>query len=98
VTELTKAQITKIYKGEITNWKELGGPNLAIVVISRDTSSGTYESFHELVINKEKMAASVEYVSSNPQAMPESKRRRAQSAMWGWDLSMPLSRRSSWMA
>lgn len=68
VTDLTKAQVTKIYKGEITNWKELGGPNLAIVAISRDTSSGTYESFHELVINKEKMAASVEYVSSNPQA------------------------------
>jgi phosphate transport system substrate-binding protein len=68
VTELTRAQITKIYKGEITNWKELGGPDLAIVAISRDTSSGTYESFHELVINKEKMAASVEYVSSNPQA------------------------------
>ena len=68
VKELTKAQVTEIYKGQITNWKELGGPNLAIVAISRDTSSGTYESFHELVMNKEKMAASVEYVSSNPQA------------------------------
>ncbi len=68
VADLTKAQVTNIYKGEITNWKELGGPNLAIVAISRDTSSGTYESFHELVINKEKMAAAVEYVSSNPQA------------------------------
>lgn len=68
ITDLTKTQITKIYKGEITNWKELGGPDLAIVAISRDTSSGTYESFHELVINKEKMGSSVEYVSSNPQA------------------------------
>lgn len=68
LTDLTKAQITKIYKGEITNWKELGGPDLAIVAISRDTSSGTYESFHELVINKEKMGSAVEYVSSNPQA------------------------------
>ncbi len=68
VADLTKAQVTKIYKGEITNWKQVGGPDLAIVAISRDTSSGTYESFHELVINKEKMAPSVEYVSSNPQA------------------------------
>ena len=68
IKELTKEQITKIYKGEITNWKELGGSDLAIVAISRDTSSGTYETFHELVINKEKMGPSVEYVSSNPQA------------------------------
>ncbi len=68
IAELTKAQVTQIYKGEIKNWKELGGPDLAIVAISRDTSSGTYESFHELVINKEKMGSAVEYVSSNPQA------------------------------
>jgi phosphate transport system substrate-binding protein len=61
VTDLTKAGHQNL-QGEITNWKEVGGPNLAIVAISRDTSSGTYESFHELVINKEKMAASVEYV------------------------------------
>ena len=67
VTALTTAQVRSIYKGEITNWSQLGGPNLAIVPISRDTSSGTYETFNELVMNKDKMAAGVEYVSSNPQ-------------------------------
>jgi phosphate transport system substrate-binding protein len=68
VKELTTAQVRSIYKGEISNWSQVGGPNMAIVPISRDTSSGTYETFHELVMNKEKMAAGVEYVSSNPQA------------------------------
>lgn len=68
VNELTLEQIRAIYKGEITNWKELGGADMPIVIISRDTSSGTYETFHGLVMNKEKMAEKVEYVNSNPQA------------------------------
>lgn len=68
VQELTIAQVRAIYKGEIKNWKEVGGVDRSIVVISRDTSSGTYESFNELVMKKEKMADSVEYVNSNPQA------------------------------
>jgi len=68
VKELTTAQAQEIYTGKIRNWRELGGPDMAITVISRDTSSGTYETFHKLVMNKQKMAASVEYVNSNPQA------------------------------
>jgi phosphate transport system substrate-binding protein len=62
---LTLEQIRKIYTGEIRNWNELGGPNLAIVVISRDTNSGTYETFESLVLEGKKMAGSVEYVGSN---------------------------------
>lgn len=68
VSELTIEQIRAIYKGEIKNWKEVGGVDMPIVVISRDTSSGTYESFNEMVMHKEKMAPNVEYVNSNPQA------------------------------
>jgi len=68
VKALTRAQVRDIYKGKITNWKELGGTDMKIVPISRDTSSGTYETFEGLVMNKEKMAGNVEYVSSNPQA------------------------------
>jgi phosphate transport system substrate-binding protein len=68
VQGLTTAQVRAIYKGEIRNWKEVGGVDRPIVVISRDTSSGTYESFNELVMKKEKMADNVEYVNSNPQA------------------------------
>ena len=68
VTQLSTSQIRDIYKGKVTNWKEVGGPDLPIVVISRDTSSGTYETFHGLVMNKEEMGSKVEYVNSNPQA------------------------------
>jgi phosphate transport system substrate-binding protein len=68
VSALTTEQVRDVYEGKITNWKELGGPDLAIVIISRDTSSGTYEVFNEKVMEKAKMAGSVEYVNSNPQA------------------------------
>ncbi|MBE0534285.1 MAG: phosphate ABC transporter substrate-binding protein [Phycisphaerae bacterium] len=68
VQALTTDQVRDIYAGKITNWNQVGGVNRPIVIISRDTSSGTYESFNELVMRKEKMAAGVEYVNSNPQA------------------------------
>lgn len=68
ISALSSRQVREIYKGMITNWKQLGGPDMKIVVISRDSSSGTYETFHKLVMKKQKMTSSVEYVSSNPQA------------------------------
>jgi phosphate transport system substrate-binding protein len=68
VKELTAAQVADIYMGKIKNWKELGGSDMPIVAISRDTSSGTYEVFHEKVMKKQNMDAAVEYVNANPQA------------------------------
>jgi phosphate transport system substrate-binding protein len=65
VQGLTIEQIRDVYTGKLTNWKELGGPDLPIVVISRDTNSGTYETFESLVMKKEKMAGKTEYVGSN---------------------------------
>jgi phosphate transport system substrate-binding protein len=65
---LTVQQIRDIYAGKITNWKDLGGADAPIVVISRDTSSGTYECFNHVVMGSEKLAQTVEYVNSNPQA------------------------------
>ncbi|MBF0543993.1 MAG: phosphate ABC transporter substrate-binding protein [Candidatus Riflebacteria bacterium] len=65
VKNLSIEQIAGIYLGKMTNWKELGGPDEKIVVISRDTNSGTYEAFEELALKKEKMTDSVEYVGSN---------------------------------
>jgi phosphate transport system substrate-binding protein len=52
VTNLTKDQLKGIYDGSISNWKEVGGKDEKIVVISRDTSSGTYEYWHEDVLKK----------------------------------------------
>ena len=43
--DLTIEQLSLIYQGKITNWKEVGGKDLEIVVMSRDSSSGTYESW-----------------------------------------------------
>lgn len=62
---LTIAQVRDIYTGKIRNWKELGGPDKAIVVISRDTNSGTYECFETLVMNQGKIFEKTEYVGSN---------------------------------
>lgn len=55
VKDISTDQLLAIYKGEIKNWKELGGPDLKIVVISRDTSSGTYEVWHKKVMKKERV-------------------------------------------
>lgn len=52
VNALTPDQVKKIYVGEITNWKDVGGPDMPIVVVARDTSSGTYEAFIELALGK----------------------------------------------
>lgn len=52
VKNITMENLAKIYHGDITNWKEVGGKNMAIVVVNRDESSGTYAAFWELVCQK----------------------------------------------
>jgi phosphate transport system substrate-binding protein len=52
INELTLEQIASIYTGAVTNWKDLGGPDEAIVVASRESSSGTYMFFQEHVLKK----------------------------------------------
>ncbi|MGB3083207.1 MAG: phosphate ABC transporter substrate-binding protein, partial [Saprospiraceae bacterium] len=59
VENLTREQLEKIYIGEITNWKEVGGADLTIVVYSRENSSGTYEFFKEHVMDKKNYASTV---------------------------------------
>jgi len=49
VSGLTKEQVAEIYKGEITNWQEVGGPNASIVLVGRDSASGTRASFEEIL-------------------------------------------------
>jgi phosphate transport system substrate-binding protein len=50
VTSLTLEQLSAIYSGKITNWKDVGGKDAPIVVLSRDTNSGTYAYFLEEVV------------------------------------------------
>ena len=50
VSELTLEQVSRIYKGEIDNWKEVGGEDRPIVTLSRETNSGTHVYFLETVV------------------------------------------------
>ncbi len=49
VADLTAQQLTDIYTGKITNWKDLGGGDEAIVVLGREAGSGTRGAFEELL-------------------------------------------------
>lgn len=65
VSELTPEQLRDIYMGKITNWKQVGGADGKIVVISRDTSSGTYETWEEKIMKKQRVAPSALLQASN---------------------------------
>lgn len=53
VSKLTKEQLFGIYTGKLTNWKDVGGEDAKIVVISRDTSSGTYDCWKSKIMKKD---------------------------------------------
>lgn len=78
VTALTKDQIVKIFKGEITNWKDVGGADAVIQCIGREAASGTRGAFEELVDLKDACVYKEEQnstgnvkqaVASNPNAI-----------------------------
>ncbi len=54
VSDLTLEQIAKIYTGEITNWKDVGGKDAEIVLIGREANSGTREGFESITGTKNK--------------------------------------------
>lgn len=49
VEDLTKQQLSDIYEGKITNWKDAGGNDAPIVVVGRESGSGTRSAFEELL-------------------------------------------------
>jgi phosphate transport system substrate-binding protein len=74
VENLTQDQLGKIYRGEVTNWKQVGGADKPIVLVSRDPSSGTYEYFKEAVVGKDKnYAKSAKLLPSNQAIVDEVK-------------------------
>ncbi|ORT48725.1 phosphate ABC transporter substrate-binding protein [Vibrio sp. qd031] len=52
---LTAEQVSAIYKGEVTNWKDVGGMDKPIVVVTRDTASGTRGAFEDIMSLKMKI-------------------------------------------
>ena len=78
VEDLSVEQIGKIYTGEITNWKEVGGEDKPIVLIGREAASGTRDGFESITGTKDKCKYSqeltstgdvIQTVSSNPNAI-----------------------------
>ncbi len=69
IHDITIAQLRDIYNGKIKSWKELGGPDRPISVVSRDTSSGTYEVWEEKILKGDKVRPDALLVASNGQAV-----------------------------
>ena len=79
VADLTMEELKAIYRGDVDNWADLGGPNLPIAVVSRETSSGTYEIWNDRVMGRDRItrlavmqasnARVVDVVSKNPAAV-----------------------------
>lgn len=65
VSDLTPEQMSLIYQRKIKNWKEVGGKDKRIVVVSRDTSSGTYEVWQKKVLHKARVTPRAQLQASN---------------------------------
>ncbi len=65
VTNLSLEQLSLVYQGKIRNWKEVGGRDMPIVVVSRDSSSGTYESWQERVLHRQKVTPRAQMQASS---------------------------------
>ncbi len=65
VDTITMEQLKKIFTGQYDNWKSVGGPDLAIVVLSRDHSSGTHAYFKKRVLEKKEYVQSARFLASN---------------------------------
>ena len=55
LSNISLEQLKRVYMGQVKNWKEIGGADGPVVVISRDTSSGTYEVWSEQVLKGERV-------------------------------------------
>jgi len=67
VSQLTMDQIGAIYRGEIKNWKEVGGPDKAISLYGRQSNSGTYVFFQEHVLKNQNYSAEMMRMNGNAQ-------------------------------
>jgi phosphate transport system substrate-binding protein len=50
LSNISKANLAAVFAGKVTNWKDLGGQDMKIVVVNRDESSGTYASFNDIIL------------------------------------------------
>ncbi|WP_415891783.1 phosphate ABC transporter substrate-binding/OmpA family protein [Neptuniibacter sp. PT8_73] len=52
IAHLSTEDLAKLFAGNISNWSELGGPDLAVKIYARDSNSGTWDSFKSMVLKK----------------------------------------------
>jgi phosphate transport system substrate-binding protein len=71
VSSLTKAQIEKIFTGEITDWSAVGGKPGAISIYTRNTSSGTYSDFKGMAMSKKDYASTAQKMAGNEEIASE---------------------------
>jgi len=71
MNQIDSQTLKQIYTGAITNWKDLNGEDKSIVVISRDTNSGTFEVFNEHILKKDHLAPAVLMLASNRAILDE---------------------------
>jgi phosphate transport system substrate-binding protein len=65
LADLTAEQAKAVFSGAITNWKEVGGPDATIRIISREEGSGTRRSFQKLVLGETKLSPDALFQNSN---------------------------------
>jgi len=68
---LTTEQVKDIFSGKITNWKEVGGPDAPITVITREEGSGTRKAFEEIVMGKDAKIRKDAIVESSTEAVKQ---------------------------
>ena len=69
VNTLTLEELGAIYRGDITNWSEVGGADAGIVLLSRDTTSGTHVFFREAIVREDGAKPDAEF-DANAQFLP----------------------------
>lgn len=74
VKSLTMDELRRIYIGQITNWRQLGGPNTPIVVFSRDSNSGTYGFYQTTVLKNQNWGPQVRFLPSTSEEVREVQR------------------------
>ena len=69
VSELTIAQLSAIYTGKITNWREVGGNDAPMLALTRDTNSGTHVFFKEHVVQMKGLASEDKSLEYGPKVL-----------------------------
>lgn len=65
VSKITREELEQVFSGEVTNWKQLGGKDVKIMIISRESSSGTYGFFKEAVMKTKSFSSLAMYQHTN---------------------------------